>query len=149
MRPPVMLVAVAAGALALSGCGGDTTASPETATEPSTTEAVTTTATTTTATTTTAPITTTAPKSTTITIVVESGRPQGGIRRPTINKGEKVVLVIRTDAGEAVHLHGYNVEKTVTPGTPVRIPFTATLPGRFELELHHPDVVLAVLEVEP
>lgn len=145
MRAPVMLVAVVAGALALSGCGGDTTASPETATEPPTTEAVTTTTTTApTATTTTA-----TPKPTTITIVVRGGRPHGGIRRPTIAKGEKVVLVIRTDAGEAVHLHGYNVEKTVTPGTPVRIPFTATLPGRFELELHHPDVVLAVLEVEP
>jgi hypothetical protein len=145
-----MLVAVAAGALALSGCGGDTNASPETATEPPTTEAVTTTATTTPATTTTAPTaTTTAPKSTTITIVVKGGKPQGGIRRPTIAKGERVVLVVRTDTGEAVHLHGYNVEKTVTPGAPVRIPFTATLPGRFELELHHPDVVLAVLEVEP
>ena len=145
-----MLVAVVAGALALTGCGGDTTASPETVTEPPTTEAVTTTTTTTTATTTTAPTaTTTTPKPTTITIVVRGGRPQGGIRRPTIAKGEEVVLVIRTDAGEAVHLHGYNVEKTVTPGTPVRIPFTATLPGRFELELHHPDVVLAVLEVEP
>ena len=150
MRTPVMLVAVAAGALALSGCGGDTTAGPETATEPPTTEAVTTTTTTTTAITTTAPTaTTTTAKPTTITIVVRGGRPQGGIRRPTIAEGEKVVLVIRTDAGEAVHLHGYNVERTVTPGTPVRIPFTATLPGRFELELHHPDVVLAVLEVEP
>ena len=142
MRTPVMLVAVAAGALALSGCGGDTTAGPETASEPPTTEAVTTTTTTTT-------VTTTTPKPTTITIVVRGGRPQGGIRRPTIAKGRKVVLVIRTDAGEAVHLPGYNEEKTVTPGTPVRIPFTATLPGRFELELHHPDVVLAVLEVEP
>ena len=58
------------------------------------------------------------------------------------------MLVVRTDAGEAVHLHGYNIEKQVTPGKPLRIPFTATLPGRFELELHHPDVVLAVLEVQ-
>jgi len=57
--------------------------------------------------------------------------------------------VVKTDAGEAVHLHGYNIEKPVTPGTPLRIPFTAELPGRFELELHHPDVVLAVLEVKP
>jgi hypothetical protein len=59
------------------------------------------------------------------------------------------VLVVKTDAGEEVHFHGYNIEKPVTPGTPVRIPFTADLPGRFELELHHPDVVLAVVEVRP
>ena len=54
-----------------------------------------------------------------------------------------------SDAGEAVHFHGYDIEKPVTPGTPLRIPFTANLPGRFELELHHPDVVLAVIEVRP
>ena len=152
MRAPVMLVAVVAGALALAGCGGDTTASPDTTTEPPATEATTPTTTTTTPTTTTAP-TTTAPKPTpkprTITIVAKGGRPQGGIERPTIDKGEKVVLVVKTDAGEAVHFHGYNIEKPVTPGTPVRIPFTANLPGRFELELHHPDVVLAVVEVRP
>ena len=147
MRAPVMLVAVVAGALALSGCGGDTSASPDTTTELTTTEAVTST---TPATTTTAQTTTTAaPKTRTITIVVTGGRPQGGIQRPMLDKGEKVVLVVKTDAGEAVHLHGYNIEKPLTPGTPVRIPFTAKLPGRFELELHHPDVVLAVLEVKP
>jgi hypothetical protein len=149
MRAPVLLVAVVAGAFALAGCGGDTTARPDTTTEPPATEATPTT--TTTATTTTAPTTTAPkpPKPRTITIVAKGGRPQGGIGRPTIDKGDKVVLVVKTDAGEAVHFHGYNIEKQVTPGTPVRIPFTANLPGRFELELHHPDVVLAVIEVRP
>jgi hypothetical protein len=55
---------------------------------------------------------------------------------------------VRTDAGEEVHLHGYDIERQVTPGKPVRIAFTAKLPGRFELELHHPDALLAVLEVQ-
>ena len=146
MRIPVMLLAVAAGALALSGCGGDT--STTTAAD-TTAETTTTPATATEATTTATPPTTAAPKPTTITVVVKGGRPQGGIERPTVAKGTKVVLVVRTDAGEAVHLHGYNIEKPVTPGKPLRIAFTATLPGRFELELHHPDVVLAVLEVRP
>ena len=146
MRIPVMLLAVAAGALALSGCGGDT--STTTAAD-TTAETTTTQATATEATTTATPPTTAAPKPTTITVVVKGGRPQGGIERPTVAKGKKVVLVVRTDAGEAVHLHGYNIEKPVTPGKPLRIAFTATLPGRFELELHHPDVVLAVLEVRP
>ena len=81
--------------------------------------------------------------------MVKQGRPRGGIARPTIAKGDKVLLVVRTDAGEEVHLHGYDIEKPVTPGTPVRIPFTADLPGRFELELHHPDALLAVIEVRP
>ena len=146
MRAPVMLVAVVVGAFALSGCGGETTAGPETTTAPTTTEAA---AGTTTEATTTATATTAAPKPTTITVVVKGGRPHGGIARPTIDQGKKVVLVVRSDAGEAVHLHGYDIERPVTPGQPLRIAFTATLPGRFELELHHPDVVLAVLEVRP
>lgn len=140
MKPAVMLFAVAASVLALAGCGGG--GSSQTAA----TDTATTTATTTGTSTTTAPA---APKPTTIAIVVRQGRPSGGIKRPTIEKGDKVVLVIRTDAGEQVHLHGYDIEKPVTPGTLVRIPFTASLPGRFELELHHPDVLLAVIEVRP
>ena len=142
MRPLLIPCAVVATALALAGCGGD--GSSQTAAPSDTVTATATGATTTGAATTPA-----APKPTTITIVVEAGRPRGGIQRPTVEKGEKVVLVVRSDAGEQVHLHGYNIEKDVTPGTPVRIPFTASLPGRFELELHHPDALLAVVEVKP
>ena len=49
-------------------------------------------------------------------IVVDQGRPRGGIKRPKLEKGEKVVLVVRADAGESVHIHGYDIEKPVTPG---------------------------------
>jgi len=152
MRPAVMLFALAASALALVGCGGGSSqadATTQTETETETAQATTPATTTTEAVTTTDTTTTSAPKPRTITIVVESGRPRGGIARPTVAKGDKVVVVVRTDAGEEVHLHGYDIEKPVTPGTPVRIPFTADLPGRFELELHHPDALLAVIEVKP
>ena len=84
-----------------------------------------------------------------ITVNVVKGVPQGGIQRPTIDKGDKVVLVVRTDSGEAVHLHGYNIEKEVVPGKAVRLPFTANIAGRFEVELHPTDALLAVLEVQP
>jgi len=145
-----MLFALAASALALAGCGGGSSqADATTQTETETAQATTPATTTTEAVTTTDTTTTSAPKPRTITIVVESGRPRGGIARPTVAKGDKVVVVVRTDAGEEVHLHGYDIEKPVTPGTPVRIPFTADLPGRFELELHHPDALLAVIEVKP
>jgi hypothetical protein len=143
MKPAVMLFAVAASVLALAGCGGDGSSQTTATTDTDTTTATTTT---TGSATTTAPA---APKPTTIAIDVEQGHPSGGIKRPTIKKGDEVVLVIRTDMGEEVHLHGYDIEKPVTPGTPVRIPFTANLPGRFELELHHPDALLAVIEVRP
>jgi hypothetical protein len=144
MTPAFTLFAVSASVLALAGCGSGGSSETDGATDTgATAPAVTTTETTTTTTDTPAATTTT------IAIVVRDGRPQGGIERPTIEKGDKVVVVVRTDAGEEVHLHGYDIEKPVTAGEPVRIPFTANLPGRFELELHHPDALLAVIEVRP
>jgi hypothetical protein len=142
MRTAVMLL-VAAIAIALAGCGGG--GGDSSAAETSTTGAVETPPTTTTTTTTTAP----AVQATVIPIRVVGGVPQGGIQRPTVNQGDKVVLVIRTDSGEAVHLHGYNIEQDVVPGKPVRLPFTASIAGRFEVELHPTDTLLAVIEVKP
>ena len=143
MRTAVMLL-VAASAIALAGCGGG--GGDSSAAETSTTGTVETVPTTTsTTTTTTAP----AAQATVIPIRVVGGVPQGGIQRPKVKKGDRVVLVVRTDSGEAVHLHGYNIEKDVVPGQPVRLPFTASIAGRFEVELHPTDSLLAVVEVQP
>jgi len=146
MRIATLIAALALSAIGLAGCGGDDNAA----------DAVTTTATTTTATTTTTTDTggettptTPAAQAKVITIRVVGGRPQGGIQRPTIDQGDKVVLVIRADSGEAVHLHGYNLEQEIVPGAAARMPFTADIAGRFELELHPTDTLLAVLEVKP
>jgi hypothetical protein len=140
------MLAVAASALTLAGCGEDSSTEADTATE----TVATTPQTTTTETQATEPTATTAaPQAKVITIRVVKGVPQGGIQRPTIDQGDKVVLVVRTDSGEAVHLHGYDIEKDVVPGKPVRLPFTADIAGRFEVELHPTDTLLAVLEVKP
>ena len=153
MKRIAIVLAIGASAVGLAGCGGDDGDVAET-TEP----AVTTTAPTETETTTetqteteTSPVETTpaAPKPTTVAIRVVGGVPQGGIARPKVKKGDRVVIVIRSDAGESVHVHGYDVERTITPGKPVRLPLKATIPGRFEVEMHHPDAVLAVLTVNP
>jgi hypothetical protein len=148
MKRTAIALAVLAGAVGLAGCGGEGGDVAET-TEP----AVTTTAPTETETTppetTPAETTPATPKPTTVRIRVVGGVPQGGIARPKVKKGERVVFVVRADQGESVHVHGYDVERTITPGKPVRLPLTAAIPGRFEVELHHPDVVLAVLTVNP
>ena len=149
MKRIAIVLAVAASAVGLAGCGGDdgdvadTTEPAVTTTAPTATETMTETET--------APTETTPakPKPTTVTIRVVSGVPQGGIARPKVKKGDRVVIVVRSDAGESVHVHGYDVERTITPGKPVRLPLTATIPGRFEVEMHHPDAVLAVLTVNP
>jgi hypothetical protein len=138
------LAPAAAGfALAAAGCGGDSGSS----------------ATTTDAhaghTATPAPVTTPTAKPTpkpqvkTFTIVVEQAQPKGGIKTYTVKKGDRVAIVVRTDLGEAVHLHGYDIEKPVKAGRPTRIVFSATTPGRFVIELHNMDTVLGNLQVEP
>ena len=146
MRLALMLAAAAAGAVALAGCGGDSTNDAVTTTETTVTAPTTATDTTPTQDTT---ATTPASEAKVITVTVVKGVPKGGIQRPTVDQGDKVVLVVRTDSGEAVHLHGYNIEKEVVPGRAVRLPFTANIAGRFEVELHPTDSLLAVIEVKP
>ncbi len=149
MRVALMLAAVTAGAIALAGCGGDSTNDAVTTTETTATAPTTTTTTADTTTTTETTQTTPASEAKVIMVNVVKGVPKGGIQRPTVHKGDKVVLVVRTDSGEAVHLHGYNIEKDVVPGQAVRMPFTANIAGRFEVELHPTDALLAVVEVKP
>jgi len=149
MRVALMLAAVTAGAIALAGCGGDSTNDAVTTTETTATAPTTTTTTADTTTTTETTQTTPASEAKVIMVNVVKGVPKGGIQRPTVHKGDKVVLVVRTDSGEAVHLHGYNIEKDVVPGQAVRMPFTANIAGRFEVELHPTDALLAVIEVKP
>lgn len=84
-----------------------------------------------------------------ISITVKKGRPVGGIKRPQVKKGRVVRFVIRTDAGKELHLHGYDIERTPRLGKATVMQFTAKIPGRFELELHSPDAVLADLTVKP
>ncbi len=91
----------------------------------------------------------TAVKPVVIQINVVNGKPIGGIKRPSVKKGRTVRFVVRTNAGTEVHLHGYDIEKTPKKGVPTVIQFVAKVPGRFELELHHPDALLAQLTVRP
>ena len=84
-----------------------------------------------------------------IQINVVNGKVIGGVKRPSVKKGRTVRFVIRTNVGTEVHLHGYDIEKTPKKGTPTVIQFVAKVPGRFELELHHPDALLAQLSVRP
>ena len=114
---------------------------------PAATEALTT-ATATEATTTKA-ATTTPAEPTTIAIAVQSGRPLGGIQRVSVKKGEQAVLVVASDVADEVHFHGYDLSADVEAGASVEIPFTATIVGRFEVELEDRGVQLAEIDVRP
>jgi hypothetical protein len=140
-------LAAAGFGLAVAACGGDDESAPSTTTTP-TTETAETAETTTEATTATTPTATPTPAIKTFTIVVTQGRPQGGIKTYTAKQGEQVALVVRSDTGDSVHLHGYDLEQPLRNGR-TRIVFRAKIPGRFEIELHESDVLLGNLQVEP
>ena len=81
--------------------------------------------------------------------MVVNGAPKGGIVREKVEKGDRVVLIVRSDVTDHVHLHGYDVMRDVAPGMPARLPFKATIPGRFEVELEDRGVPIADISVQP
>ena len=140
-----------------SGCGGSSTATPATTTGTPTGTTPTTTTTaapgtttgTPTGTTPTTTTTTAAPRPTTVRIAVVGGVPRGGIVRATVHQGDHVVLVVTSDVADEVHLHGYDLKTEVAAGGTARLPFRATIPGRFEVELESRSTQIADLTVEP
>ncbi len=101
--------------------------------------------------TTTEPPATTAPKPpavVTIRITVP-GDTAPKVRRFSVKQGRKVKLVVTSALADHVHLHGYDLMVDVAPGAPGTIDFTASAPGRFEIELEDRGLPIADLEVRP
>jgi hypothetical protein len=123
----------------------------ETAAATSTT--TTTTSTTTAATTEGSPDTTTAPPPEEEPVEVEvefrDGEVVGGVRRLEIERGDRVVVVARSDVADHVHVHGIDIFQDVAPGSPARLRFRPRTPGVIEIELEDRHLLLAELEVRP
>jgi len=85
-------------------------------------------------------------------LTVNNGKPGGGVKTLTYNKGDQVRLEVCLNAPEEeVHVHGYEIEKPAEH-SPVRLSFPAKLDGVFEIELHeldHNEAPIAELHVNP
>jgi nitrous oxide reductase len=141
----VLLAAIAlfVGGLAVTSCGGDDNGDAVGTTETETTSI------TTAEETSTMTVTTELEKPTVVRIVIENGAPKGGIVRQTVDKGDLVLLVVQSDVADEIHLHGYDISRAVAAGGTARITFTATLPGRFEVEIEERGAQIADLTVQP
>lgn len=144
-RTILLLAATAllAGGLMLASCGADDEGAATTTTESTQTTTI---DTTTTAETATEPE---AEKPIVVRIDVVNTAPKGGIVRETVAKGDRVVLVVKSDTADEIHLHGYDISRDVAAGGTARIAFRATVPGRFEVELENRGVQIADLTVQP
>ena len=139
-RPALTAVLTTGLLLALSGCAGtDTTGSPAAATAAAgnpTAEAE--------------PPSSSAAGSAAgqhLAVQVAGGQASGDTGRVPVPVGEHVTLTITSDVADDVHLHGYDLEAALAPGTPAELTFDATIPGVFEVELHEAGTVLLSLQV--
>jgi len=90
-------------------------------------------------------------------IKVEHGRVAEAARLIRVKQGDVVKLHVTSDRPLVVHLHGYDIEKRVTPGAATELAFTAHATGRFPLHVHgeaggahgHDDEALVNVEVYP
>jgi hypothetical protein len=89
------------------------------------------------------------PNRVTIRLRVVGGQPVPGIRRAKVKQGRQVTIVTTADVSDHIHLHGYDLTADVAPGSPARIRFRATIPGRFEVELEERGIQIADLSVTP
>jgi ABC-type glycerol-3-phosphate transport system substrate-binding protein len=138
MRAPAL--ALLAGALLLAGCGGGSKSSSQTTTAATTAPVRTVTA---------QPVTRPAePKATVITIRIKDGKPGGGITRVTVEKPQRVELVVHSDVADEVHVHGYDLHQDVEAGGTARIGFPATIQGVFEAELENRKLQILELTVK-
>jgi len=72
-------------------------------------------------------------------ISISNGNLVGNTNRVVIKKGQNVKLVFRSDTITKVHLHGYDIEKTVPVNDSVEIEFSANATGKFEVTSHNID----------
>jgi FtsP/CotA-like multicopper oxidase with cupredoxin domain len=87
-------------------------------------------------------------------IRIRGGEVVGGPADITVKNGEVVRIVVSADAPDAIHLHGYDIEKPAAPGQPARFRVKADIEGSFEMESHVAEdagrePVIARLNVEP
>ncbi len=82
-----------------------------------------------------------------LTVRINSRAP--GLTRISVPRGRQVVLLVTGEPGAEVHLHGYDVLRRIPATGPARIPFRATIPGRFEVELEGEHRQIADLTVLP
>jgi FtsP/CotA-like multicopper oxidase with cupredoxin domain len=67
--------------------------------------------------------------------------------RIEVAKGQTVRITVTGDAADEAHLHGYDKEAALKPGTPASIEFVADETGLFEMETHESGLQLFQLVV--
>ncbi len=84
-------------------------------------------------------------KEITVTVAGRKVTPPPG--RIEVTKGQTVRITVTGDTADEAHLHGYDKEASLKPGTPASIEFVADETGLFEMETHESGLQLFQLVV--
>jgi hypothetical protein len=82
-----------------------------------------------------------------VVVNVVGGKPQGGVTKITVKKGDPVRFKVVSDVADEIHVHGYNFHKDVEKGGSVWFDFPATIDGIFDIELESRGEQIASLQV--
>jgi hypothetical protein len=82
-------------------------------------------------------------------VVVKGGKPAGGVKDITVNKGDQVRFVVKSDVSDEIHVHGYDLMKDVKAGGKVSFSFPGKIDGEFDVELEGRGEQIANLVVNP
>ena len=83
----------------------------------------------------------------TINIVIAKGKTIPSGVKYSVGVGQKVTLKVTSDADDEIHAHtgGAGYEMQVQAGTPAKGSFTLDSPGSFEVESHHLEKIIVIL----
>jgi len=92
-----------------------------------------------------------AAESRTFDLTLRNGELPAERRVVRVRQGDEVTLNWTTDKALVIHLHGYDIETSLSPAIPALMRFTARASGRFPVEIHGRGGhrVLAHVEVHP
>ena len=86
-------------------------------------------------------------------LAIRGGELPKGSQVVKVRQGDEVTLRWTTDAALTIHLHGYDIEKELSPDRPVSMQLSARVAGRFPIEIHPRgggrERTLGYLEVHP
>jgi hypothetical protein len=85
----------------------------------------------------------------TVDLVIAHGRLVSGPSVVRVKQNDPVVFHVTSDVADELHLHGYNLQLALKPGTTATLEVRTARAGRFPYELHHLDFELGALEVYP
>ena len=88
------------------------------------------------------------PTQRTIAVTVRGNRVTPAPRTVELKVGETITLEVTSDHADQLHVHGFDIEKELPAGTPVRVELTGESPGVYEVETHEPSLRLLKIAVQ-